>query len=176
MGLRQGEALGLRWQDVDFERGTLGVVMQVQRIEGQLTLVELKTRESRRTLCLPSVAVQSLRDHRVRQLEERLSAGDRWQDHGLVFCTSRGTPICAVNLSREYHRLLKRTGIRRIRFHDLRHTCATLLLVQGVAPRVIMDLLGHTQISTTMDIYAHVMPDLRKEAATKMDELLTALG
>jgi integrase len=176
IGLRQGEALGLRWQDVDLEGGTLRVTMQLQRIDGQLTLVEPKTRESRRTLSLPSVAIQALRDHRVRQLEERLAAGDRWLDRGLVFCTSRGTPICAVNLSREYHRLLKRTGIRRIRFHDLRHTCATLLLVQGVAPRVIMDLLGHTQISTTMDTYAHVMPALQKEAAAKMDELLTALG
>lgn len=176
LGLRQGEALGLRWQDIDFSHGTLRVVTQLQRIDGKLTLVEPKTRESRRTVSLPAVAVRSLHEHRVRQLEERLSAGERWQDHGLVFCTSRGTPICAVNLSREYHRLLARHEIRRIRFHDLRHTCATLLLVQGVDPRVIMDLLGHSQISTTMDIYAHVMPDLRKEAANKMDEVLAVLG
>ncbi len=117
-----------------------------------------------------------MRDHRVRQLEERLAAGDGWQDHNLIFCTSRGTPICAVNLSSEYHRPIERLGIRRIRFHDLRHTRATLLLVQGVAPRVIMELLGPTQISTTMDIYASVMPDLQKAAAAKMEELLTALG
>jgi integrase len=176
LGLRQGEALGLRWQDIDFSRGTMRVVMQMQRIDGRLTLVEPKTKESRRTMSLPTIAIQALHEHRVRQLEERLSAGERWQDHGLVFCTTRGTPICAVNLSREYHRLLGRHGLRRIRFHDLRHTCATLLLVQGVDPRVIMDLLGHSQISTTMDIYAHVMPDLRKEAANKMDEVLAALG
>ncbi len=175
LGLRQGEALGLRWPDIDLDARTLRVAFQVQRIEGTLQLVQPKTKESRRTIPLPAVAVEALRSHRVRQLEERLQAGERWEDHGLVFTTRHGKPIDAVNLIREYQRHVKAAKIgRHIRFHDLRHTCATLLLVQGVPARVIMELLGHTQISTTLDIYSHVLPTLQQEAAAKMDALLSA--
>jgi integrase len=174
MGLRQGEALGLRWQDVDLDAGTLRVRTALQRVEGALHLVELKTERSRRTLILPDLAVATLRAHRVRQLDERLVAEDEWHEHGLVFATMQGRPLIARNVFRAYQRLLIRAGLPHKRFYDLRHTCATLLLAQGVDPRTIMETLGHSQISLTMNTYAHVLPALQKDAACRMNEILTA--
>jgi len=173
IGLRQGEILGLRWQDVDLDAGTVSVRKQLQRIDGKLQLVELKTERSRRTISLPTVSVDKLRHHRVQQLEERLTAGSAWQENDLVFSTTIGTPIDARNLNRWFHEHRERAGIRQIRFHDLRHTCATLLLVQGIHPRVVMEILGHSQISLTLGTYSHVIPALQAEAAEKMDELLS---
>jgi integrase len=174
IGLRQGEALGLRWEHIDLDGGELRVRVALQRIAGKLQLVEPKTRQSRRTIPLPQVAVNALRAHRVSQLEERLLAGDRWVDTGLVFCTPKGTPLDARNVTRRFQKLLKQTDLPHQRFHDLRHTCATLLLVQGVPPRVVMEILGHSQISLTMDTYTHVVPALKREAASRMDALLGA--
>ena len=148
----------------------------MQRIEGKLQLVELGARSARRTISLPNVSIDLLRRHRVRQLEERLGAGSDWQEHDLVFATTIGTPIDARNLTRWFHDHRKRAGIRHIRFHDLRHTCATLLLVQGIHPRVVMDILGHSRINLTLDTYSHVNPSLQVEAAEKMDALLSNKG
>ena len=176
VGLRQGEALGLRWQDVDLDAGTLAVRKQLQRLDGTLQLVDLKTDRSRRTIALPTVSVDVLRRHRILQLEERLAAGGRWVESGLVFTTTIGTPIDARNLVKWFHEHRERASIRHIRFHDLRHTCATLLLVQGIHPRVVMDILGHSQISLTMDTYSHVIPSLQEEAAEKMNAILSRNG
>ncbi|TVR70917.1 MAG: hypothetical protein EA415_12205 [Sphaerobacteraceae bacterium] len=107
-------------------------------------------------------------------MKERLAAGEQWQDHGLVFTTTKGTPIDARNVTRWFHQLLDRNDLPQIRFHDLRHTAATLLLAQGLSPRVIMETLGHSQISLTMNTYAHVMPAMQREAADQMHEMLTA--
>jgi integrase len=174
LGLRQGEALGLRWDDIDLRGGALSVRRQLQRIDGSLQLVDLKTARSRRTIRLPEVLVQQLTTHRSRQDEERRLAGTRWHEYGLVFTTTLGTPIDARNLVRWFHEHQERAGLRHIRFHDLRHTCATLLLVQGVHPRVVMEILGHSQISLTMDTYSHVIPTLQEDAAAKMNTLLQA--
>lgn len=173
MGLRQGEALGLRWQDVDLDRGSLKVAYQLQRINGEAKLVEPKTKLSRRSLVLPGSIVIALREHRRRQLEERLLAGRRWVESGLVFTSTIGTPLDGANVTKSFQRLLARAGLPKRRFHDLRHSCATLLLVQNVAPRVVMEVLGHSQISLTMNTYSHVLPALMREAALKMDALLT---
>lgn len=172
LGLRQGEALALRWQDVDLDTGMLRVLRTVQRIKGQLIYGEPKSTQSRRTIALPETAVVALQKHRKRQLEERLLAGSEWQDNGLVFTTHIGTALDARNVIRWFKALLKKAGLPDFRFHDLRHTCATLLLVQGEQPRTIMDILGHSQISLTMNTYAHVMPAVRREAAKKMDAIL----
>ena len=172
LGLRQGEALGLRWDDVDL--ANVKVRMQLQRINGKLTLVPTKTARSRRTIPLPEFAIAALRRHRTQQLQERLAAGEKWQEHGLVFTTTLGTPIDARNVTRWFHRILERADLPQIRFHDLRHTAATLLLAQGLSPRVIMETLGHSQISLTMNTYAHVMPAMQQEAAERMHEMLTA--
>ncbi|HZU05719.1 MAG TPA: site-specific integrase [Chloroflexota bacterium] len=172
VGLRQGEALGLRWQDVDFARGTLTVRYQLQRVEGRLQLVEPKTARSRRTIALPPPVVEVLRRHRARQLEERLQAGAAWQDSGLVFTSTIGTPLEPRNVVRHFHGLLAKAGLPRRSFHQLRHTAASLLLAQGVDIRVVQQVLGHSQIALTANLYAHVLPVLLREAAQKMGAAL----
>jgi integrase len=172
MGLRQGEALGLCWKEVDLEMGYLRVSQQLQRFDGKTRLVEPKTPRSRRTLALPASIVRALKEHRDRQQSEREAAGDKWTETGLVFTTPNGKPIDATRVSKDFHRHLDRAGLSQRRFHDLRHSCATLLLVQGVSPRVVMEVLGHSQISLTMNTYTHVLPELRRQAADRMDELL----
>jgi len=172
-GLRRGEALGLRWEDVDLESGALTVRHALQRINGKLQLVEPKTARSRRTIPLPDVAIAAIRRHRVGQLEERLLAGSRWRDTGFVFTTRIGTPFDERSVSRRFHLALARAGLAPQRFHDLRHTCASLLLAQGVHARLVMETLGHSQIGLTMNTYSHVMPSLLREAASKMDGILS---
>ena len=172
VGLRQGEALGLRWDDVDLDAGKLRVRVALQRVNGKLQLVGPKTAKSRRTIALPQTAVIALRKHRTRQLEERLRAGEHWQEMGLVFPSTIGTPHDARNVVRAFQKLLEQAGLPHMRFHDLRHTCASLLLAQGVHPRVVMEILGHSQISLTMDTYSHVIPSLQREAAQQMDAAL----
>lgn len=173
MGLRQGEALGLRWQDVDLEMGYMRIDKQLQRIDGKFQLVEPKTHRSRRSLALPASIVASLRKHRDRQLSEQRTLGERWEQSDLVFTTDRGRPLDGTVVSHHFHRQLDRAGLPQRRFHDLRHSCATLLLVQGVSPRVVMDVLGHSQIALTMNTYSHVIPELKRHAADRMEELIT---
>jgi integrase len=172
MGLRQGEALGLEWKDVDLELGYLRVHKQLQRNDGKFQLVEPKTARSRRTLALPASIVQSLRDHRLRQADERRVIGSKSHGWDLVFTTQRGHPIDGTVVSHHFHRVLELAGLPQRRFHDLRHSCATLLLVQGVSPRVVMDVLGHSQIALTMNTYSHVIPELKRDAAQRMEELI----
>lgn len=172
IGLRQGEALGLQWDDVDVKQGTLTVRHTLQRIDGKLTPVEPKTARSRRTIPLPAIAVTALRAHHARQLEERLRVGNSWTDSGYVFTTAVGTPLDAATVTRAFQRLLRRAGLPHQRFHDLRHACASLLLEQGVHPRVVQETLGHSQIGITMDTYSHVVQSLQREAADRMDVAL----
>jgi integrase len=173
LGLREGEILGLRWQDVDFQSGVVRVTVALQRIERKLQLVDLKTQRSRRTLPIPETTANALRAHRIKQLEDKMLAGDLWKETGLVFTTSIGTPLYARNVLRSFHRLLKRAGIPRQGFHNLRHSCASLLLAHNVSPRTLMDILGHSNISLTMNTYAHVMPGMLCDAANLMDSVLT---
>jgi integrase len=172
LGLRQGEALGLRWQDIDFSAGTLRVSHQLQRIDGKLTLVPPKTEKSRRTLVMPALIVDRLREHERRQVAERLWSGSKWHESGLVFANRDGAPTQARRVIEQFHEALAQAGLRRVRFHDLRHSCATLLLVQGVSPRVVMEVLGHSEIGITMNAYSHVVPELQREAAQRMQAIL----
>lgn len=173
LGLRRGELLGLRWQDVDLDVRTLRVEQTVQRIAGRgLVVGPPKSRRSRRTIPLPDSCVAALRRHRARRGSERLTAGDSWTDSGLVFATSTGRVIEPRNLNRAFESLCRRSGVPAIRFHDLRHTCASLLLTQGVQARVVMEILGHSQISITLDTYSHVMPAAERDAADRMDAAL----
>jgi integrase len=172
LGLRQGEALGLSWEDIDFASRRLHVRHGLQRIAGELRLVEPKTRQSRRTIALPTVVIDALQHHKARQSQERLLAGTRWHETGLVFTSTIGTPIEVGNLRRSFWRLLDKACLPRMRFHDLRHSCASLLLVQGVPARVVMETLGHSNISITMDTYTHVLPELQRQAADAMDRAL----
>jgi integrase len=172
-GLRQGELFGLRWQDVDLDAGTLMVRHALQRVSGELRFVEPKTALSRRTITLPESAITALRDQRIRQLEERLLAGAAWQDWGLVFTSSIGTPREPSNVTKRLHKLLEAADLPRQRFHDLRHCAASLLYAGGVAPRTIMGILGHSQISLTMNTYAHLSPALERDAVDRLDAILT---
>lgn len=172
LGLRQGEALGLRWDDIELDAGTLKVRHALQRVGGRLQLVEPKTRLSRRTIALPPIVVGALRAHRARQLQERLWAGSRWHEENYVFATGIGTALDGTNVTHRLQTLLVAAGLPRQRFHDLRHACASLLLAQGVHPRVVMETLGHSQISLTMNTYSHVIPALQREAADRMEEVL----
>jgi integrase len=172
-GLRQGELFGLRWRDVDLDAGTLTVRYAMQRIEGTPTFVEPKTALSRRTVPLPASAVTALRRQRTHQLEERLLAGPHWQDWELVFASTVGTPLESCNVTHRFQRLLTAAGLPRQRFHDLRHCAASLLLSGGVPARTIMGILGHSQISLTMNTYAHLSPVLEQEAANRMETFLS---
>ncbi|MFN2484266.1 MAG: tyrosine-type recombinase/integrase [Candidatus Limnocylindria bacterium] len=171
-GARQGELLALTWPDIDLDAATLRIRAAMQRVNGKLTRVEPKTARSRRTVVLARVAVQALREHRTRQLQERLWAGSRWQDHGLVFARAIGTPLDGTAVTPAFQALLATAGLPRITFHALRHTAASLLLAQGVHPRVVMEQLGHSTIALTMNTYSHVMPALERDAADRMDVAL----
>ena len=184
-GLRQAELLALRWEDLELERGTLQVRRQLQwvkaegeqrkgkkRAEPKWVLTEPKSAKSRRVVVLPTIAVDALKKHRVRQMEERLRLGEVWQDYGFVFTTETGTPVHKSNLlNRSFFPLLAKAGLPKVRFHDLRHTCATLLLSEGIHPRLVQEQLGHSQISLTLDTYSHVLPALQKECGAAMDRL-----
>ncbi|MFW6074172.1 MAG: site-specific integrase [Chloroflexota bacterium] len=171
--LRLGEALGLLWEHVDLETGQIRVVHQLQRIDRRWQLVPPKSRQSRRTIPLPRASVTALRAHRELQQLERLAGGAEWGGpFDLVFTSTVGTPLDESNVRRQLRAILRQAGLRDIRFHDLRHTCASLLLVQGVHPRVVMETLGHSQISLTLDTYSHVLPVLQRDAAERMDALL----
>ena len=117
-------------------------------------------------------ALEALKEHRVRQLEAKLKAGASWQDHDYVFCTLKGTYIRPNHVVDEFKKLLKKAGLPSIRLHDLRHSAATLLLNLGIHPKVVQELLGHTQISITMDVYSHVLPSMQQDAMGKLNEAL----
>lgn len=174
-GLRQGELLGLRWDDVDLGSGTLRVVRQLQNVRDGSGLVfsPLKNGKGRRTIRLTNTAAKALRHHRKQQAEEKLRAGPLYKDRGLVFATGIGTPLSPSNVhSRSFKPLLKRAKLPDIRFHDLRHTCATLMLSQGVNPKIAQEILGHSNISQTMDTYSHMLPDMQDRAVVAIESAL----
>ncbi|MCF6744973.1 site-specific integrase [Blastococcus sp. KM273128] len=173
VGLRQSEALALRWADVDLDNGTLTVRGGLHRVSGRgLVYEEPKADRSRRTVALPVPLVEALRAHRVAQLEERITAGPLWQDHDLVFAQPNGRPIERKSDWRAWKTVLRQAGVREVRLHDGRHTAATLLLSEGVHPRVVMEVLGHAQMRTTTDTYSHVLPALGRDAADRMGTAL----
>ena len=169
LGLRQGEVLGVKWEDVDLERRTLKVRRAVQRVGGRLILKEPKSAKSRRTLTLPPSLVAALREHKVRQLEERLLAGERWQDQGFVFATRTGGPLDPRNVIRSWHRVQTVHGLPRRNFHSTRHTAASLMLAEGVPVKVVQEVLGHSLLSTTADTYGHLFPEAFDAAADAME-------
>ena len=146
---------------------------QLQRIGGQWQFTEPKSDRSRRTLTIPQTCVTALRAHKVGQAAERLAAGPEWDDQDLVFTTHTGRPIDPANQLRHFKRICHNIGLGDRRFHDLRHTCATLLLIEGVPLRVVADILGHSQITLTADTYQHVIPQLLGDAASAMDSALS---
>lgn len=174
-GLRKGEILGLHWEDLDLRTGTASVQRSLQRTRtGGLTHLPTKTRASERRVALPTECVRSLKEHKERQAKEREAAGSAWQDSGLVFSTPAGRPLDPANLTRRFRSFLNRVGLRLIRFHDLRHSTATLLLEQGVDLVVIKELLGHAHIGVTAGVYAHVRLRLQRQAIATLGDALDA--
>lgn len=172
-GLRKGELLGLRWEDLDLDAGTAAVRRTLQRTAaGGLITLPTKTRASERRIALPTRCLHSLKLHREQQQREREAADTAWQHSGHVFTTAQGGSLDPTNLTRAFTTLLRKAGLRRIRFHDLRHSTATLLLEQGVELVVIKELLGHAHIGVTATVYAHVRLRLQRDA---IDTLSTAL-
>lgn len=169
LGLRRGELLGLRWADVDLEAGTLEIAQALQRVRGELRFVRPKTRNSARTIPLPDVCRTALREHGKRQAGEVAEAGDEWHDSGLVFTTKVGTPIEPDNLRRSWEPLRRAAGLEGVRFHDIRHTCVTLLLNLGIAPNTVMEIVGHSHIGVTMEIYAHASLEEKRKALERLD-------
>ena len=172
-GLRQGELLGLKWDDVDLEAGTLQVRRTLTTAKGGPVLSAPKTKGSRRTVKLSQTALQALRSHLERQLGEIDRAGDLWRENGLIFASEVGEPLDRhYTTKHRFKPLLKRAGLPEIRFHDLRHTCATLLLSKNVNPKIVSEMLGHATIAITLDTYSHVLPTMQESAAKAMEEAL----
>jgi integrase len=170
-GLREGEALAVHWSDVDMERGRVAVKYTLGR-DGQLG--EPKSAKSRRTLPLLPLAVEALKAHRTRQLEDRLLAGGLWQERDLVFATHTGTPLSARNLIRAFHQFLETEGFRHQRLHDLRHGCASLLAASGVPLRVVSEILGHSSYQLTANLYEHIYETVTEEATDQLGAFLAA--
>jgi integrase len=171
-GMRRGEMQALRWSDIDIEKGVLSVQRTVSRIPGYGYVEgEPKTRSSRRKIVLPAVMVEALRAHHENQKQARVEAGDKWKEKGIVFCNIYGGFMRPDMIAYWLDRLLKDAGLPHMRFHDLRHSAATILLAAGVNPKVIQELLGHSKIGITLDVYSHVLPSMHQEAASKMDDL-----
>ncbi len=173
-GMRQGELLGLRWSDVDLDRSVLHVTGNLSRGPKGLEVMQPKTHRSRRPIRLSQATTDALRRHKAGQAAERLQAGAAWEDHQLVFCRPTGRPLTAAWLVRgRFQPLLKRAGLPLIRFHDLRHTAATLWFRSGVNPKIVQETLGHSRVAITLDTYSHMIPDLQMETARVMDELFS---
>jgi integrase len=173
-GLRQGELLGLKWEDVDLESGTLRVRRTLVTAKGGPVLTAPKTKGGRRSVKLTQGAVEALRSHLKHQLQEIDRAGSLWRENGLMFASESGEPLDRRYLtSCRYKALLKRAELPMIRFHDLRHTCATLLLSKNVNPKIVSEMLGHASIAITLDTYSHVLPNMRDQAAAAMEEALS---
>jgi integrase len=171
-GLRRGELLGLRWQDIDFDAGTLRVEQQLVLTRDGIAFQAPKTPLSRRTIGIPETAVKQLRVHRRESAQEKLLLGDLYDDCGLVFAHEDGRPVNPRAFTRVFERVVRRAGLPRMAFHDLRHTFATLSLQEGVSVRTIQETLGHHAASFTMTTYAHVTDSMRREATDKIGRLL----
>jgi integrase len=174
-GLRLGELLALHWEDVDLERGTVSVRRTLENVSGN-TFREPKTARGRRVVPVGPTVVERLRRRRRLQQEKCLTAGSSWQDQRLVFTSADGGILSGFALRRAFYRLLSQARLPRVRFHDLRHTHASLLLARGVHPKVVSERLGHATIGITLDTYSHVMPTVQEQAARDLDAWLSGQG
>lgn len=160
--------------NLDWIKQTLRVERQLAKPDGTgVKFSAPKTRHGRRTVALGSRSIETLRTHYEHQQVERISAGDCWQEYDLIFTTRNGTPIHPRNIYRDYKKLLKNAGLPDIRFHDLRHTAASLMLNNGIPPIVVSRRLGHARASITLDVYGHLIPSMQIEAAETIDDLVT---
>ena len=182
-GLRRGELLALRWKDIDLKAGVLHVRQTLVRVtnhgaradEGRTRLMfqEPRTPQSRRTVPIPEECLAALKQHKARQTEQKLLLGQAYQDHGLVFCQADGKPMDPRNFLRSFEGMIERAGLPPIRFHDARHTFATLMLELGESPKTVQTMLGHSRVAIILDIYSHVSLELEKKVAAELNAALT---
>ncbi|MFE9273917.1 tyrosine-type recombinase/integrase [Paenibacillus glucanolyticus] len=170
-GMRQSEILGLRWKDIDFEVGILRV-RQTLSHDGKELIQDTKTKSSARTITLIERTLDDLKKHHKKIKQQKFAAGSHYEDHGLVICTKVGKPLNPRNLLRTFYKIMKKADVPKIRFHDLRHTVATLMLARNINPKVVKEILGHSDIRVTLDTYSHVLPSVHKETATQYGEML----
>ena len=172
-GLRRGEALGLRWGDLDLDAGRAAIRQTVIAVHHVPTLGSPKTAKGRRTVTLDTGTVAALREHRKRQAAERLQMGEGWADHDLVFCGVDGSMLHPERFSRSFGAAVGRLDVPTIRLHDLRHGWATMALAAGVHPKVVQERLGHANIGITLDTYSHVTAGLHDDAAETVAALFS---
>lgn len=172
-GMRRGEALGVRWQDIDLVRGTLTVRQTLVDVQGAVSFGEPKTASGRRTIALDPDTLAVLKAHRKAQAAARLAVGPLWRDYDLAFTTAEGNWIHPRSVARSFALLVTKAKVPRIPLHGLRHTSATLLLQQNVHPKVVSERLGHSSIGITLDTYSHVLPGMQQAAADAIGAALT---
>ena len=170
--MRKGEILALKWEDVDLDNGRVSVRRTLAKPYGKVKIQEAKTKGARRTITLPEDTVAYLKKHKKKQLEEKLAAGPAYNDNGLVVCTQLGNPVDPAVINRDMDAVLKNSDLPKIRFHDLRHTHATILLQLGENPKVVAERLGHVDVRMTLDIYSHVLPGIQENLARKLNAVL----
>jgi integrase len=171
-GMRQGELIGLRWRDISFEHCSIYIHRTVTYAAKRGFIIsEPKTAASRRKIAIPSFLIEVLKQHQIRQKEACSKARGHWKENELVFCNARGEFLHPASLVWTFRNFLTKAGLERIRFHDLRHSAATILLTMGVHPKVVQELLGHSTIRLTMDTYSHVLPSIQAEAIDRLGSL-----
>ncbi len=171
-GLRQGESLGLKWEDIDFDRRALQVKRTLSVTKKGILFVPPKSAKGRRSITLTIPAIEALRKHKMAQEKEGQKLGNLWEDHGLVFPNQSGKPMYPWTLTKRFKKILKEADLPEIRFHDLRHTCATLLLSKGIHPKIVQEILGHSTISITLDTYSHLLPNMQSKAVSAMEDII----
>jgi integrase len=177
--MRHGEIIGLCWQDINVEEHCLSVRRTVTRLSGvkdrfagHFEVTSPKTEGGQRKILLANIDMRALQEQHLRQQEARAKAGEKWQEHGLVFTNTQGGYLNPDYLLAQFHRLLEKVGLPRMRLHDLRHSAATILLGKGTHPKLVQELLGHSSIDITMDIYSHVIPSMQHDMMEKWNDFL----
>jgi integrase len=173
-GMRRGEILALRWDDLDFSAMSLAVRQSVSQTKAGLLFKQPKTPKGRRVIALPSLAIDALRRHKTEQAQERLLLGPAYQEGNLVCANQDGSTWAPDTFTVAFKTFVRSSGLPRVRFHDLRHTHATQLLRQGIHPKVVSERLGHSSVGFTLDVYSHVLPDIQQDAASKLDTVIRA--
>ncbi len=173
-GLRRGELLGLRWQDVDLDDQELSIRQTlVKATDGSLHFQKPKTASGRRVVDIPPTAADVLKNHRKNQAELKLKNEGIWEYDDLVFTTDSGNHLFPRNVLRAFYRIIEKAELPKITFHDMRHTNATMRLKEGIHPKIVSERLGHSSVRITLDTYSHALPSLQKEAAEKLDKSLS---
>ncbi|UOQ43777.1 tyrosine-type recombinase/integrase [Halobacillus salinarum] len=170
-GMRQGEILGVRWTDLDWDKKLI-MIRQTLSHDGKELKSGAKSKSGKRTITLPDETIHLLKKHKGKMDNSRSLIEDIYNDHNLIVCTELGSPINPSNLTRTFKRLTDKANLNKIRFHDLRHTHATILLLQNVNPKVVSERLGHSDVRLTLDTYSHLLPNMQREAADKIHEAL----